>query len=123
MRRRCVNLDRRIQVAIGLLREALNVLSEGRPEEYPYLFVFPKEELAVLREIRNTTSETFALLRQTSTYAQKTLKSSCPGCDRDLMLRVDGNNLILECYNPDRKEHQARGVAATRWKLTPTQVK
>ena len=81
-------MDRRIQVAIGLLREALNVLSEGRPEEYPYLFVFPKEELAVLREIRNTTSETFALLRQTSTYAQKTLKSSCPGCDRDLMLSI-----------------------------------
>lgn len=118
-----MNSDRRIQVAIGLLREALNVLTEDRPEGDSYLFVIPREELSVLREIRDTTSQTFALLRQTSTYAQKTLKSSCPGCDRDLMLIVDGNNLILECYNPDRKEHQARGVTATRWKLTPTQVK
>lgn len=119
--------DQRVQVAVKLLREALSVLTEGCteavPERYPYVVVIPREELAIMREIRETTSGTFALLQQTSSYMQKTLKSCCPGCDRDLMLIVDGKNLVLECYNPDIKEHKVRGVTSTKWVLTPTQVK
>jgi hypothetical protein len=117
--------NRRIEVAIGLLRQALKVLSEDMHEEYPpqYPYIVLTDTLRVLEEIKDTSLRTFALLQQTSTYAAKTLKSACPGCDRDLMLRVDRNNLVLECYNPDGNMHQSRGLAnTTRWTLTPTHV-
>jgi len=115
--------NQKIKVAIGLLLQALAVLSENGHEEYPseYLHIAPRVT-RVLEEIRNTSSQTLKLLQQTSTYAEKTLKSSCPGCDRDLMLRVDGNNLVLECYNPDSNKHRERGITSFRWTLTPTQV-
>jgi hypothetical protein len=119
-----MNSNRRIQIAINLLREALHVLSQSRTEDYPrpHLLLVPKEELAVLQEIRDTTSKTYTLVQTVSGYTQKTLKSSCPGCDRDLMLIIDGANLILECYNPDTNKHKTRNINATKWKLKPIQV-
>lgn len=112
----------RIEYAIRLLRQAVGILTGELPDDQVREMLLAREAHGELREIRDTTTQTLSLLRGVNAYAAQTLKASCPGCDRDLMLRIVGNNVVLECYNPDINEHNRRGIAERKWTLTPTQV-
>jgi hypothetical protein len=115
--------EERIRIAVNLLREALAVLTTPELEEYrERTILIPRRMVAELSEIRTIAERTLNMVSGVSNVVAKTLKSSCPGCDRDLMLIIDRNNIILECYNPDYTEHNRRGIHATKWTLTPTRV-
>lgn len=116
--------EERIRIAVNLLRKALDVLTTPELEEHQgRVILTPIEIFAELSEIKCVAQRTLNMVGSVSNVVAKTLKSSCPGCDRDLMLIIEGNNIILECYNPNYNEHNRRGVSATKWTLTPTQVK
>ncbi|MGF3521712.1 MAG: hypothetical protein ACQXXJ_01280 [Candidatus Bathyarchaeia archaeon] len=116
--------EERIRIAVNLLCEAIDVLTTPELEEHRrWVILTPGRVFTELSKIGDIAERTLNMVINVSNIVAKTLKSSCPGCDRDLMLIIEGNNIILECYNPDYNEHNNRGISATKWTLTPTQVR
>lgn len=107
------------------MRMALRILEAPEVEEVPpeVILTFPRREVPrivdLLEEQAGLIKRLCFLSTKILARVDRTLKSACPGCDRDLVLRVRDGDLVLECYNPDIAEHRRRGITATVWKLEP----
>jgi len=118
-------MNGRIRRVIWHLRMALRILEAPEVEEVPpeVILTFPRREVPrivdLLEEQAGLIKRLCFLSTKILARVDRTLKSACPGCDRDLVLRVRDGDLVLECYNPDIAEHRRRGITATVWKLEP----